>query len=177
MTGWNGKPLDFLGPRHRGLRDLERVADIVRPLEVATKFRIARQLNLAIPPALLLGLAESYVIAEAELIRPTDYLVCRRLRLAYALPEIQRDANGTPYDYDTLVVYIAHPYRREMGHEAPVETVFAGLPGVQLNRPMDVILVDGHLFIADGGAGNIPARIHTWQVEYTADADQSPVQP
>ncbi len=35
------------------------------------------------------------------------------MRLAVALTEERIDADGQPYDYDTLVLYLAHFYERD----------------------------------------------------------------
>ena len=155
--------LNFSGPRQLGLRDLERITDVVRTLEVPTRIRLAQQINIPMP--LILGVAESRVLAEALLTPPDTYLVCRRLRIAHALPEPQRDTDQQWYDYDTLAVYTAHLYNPVLNDvELPPDAVFAGLPGVRLVRPMDCIMCHEHVFIADGGDADRPSRIHIWRV-------------
>lgn len=155
--------LNFSGPRQRGLREQERITDVVRALEVPTRVRLAQQINIPMP--LILGVAESRVLAEALLIPPHTYLVCRRLRIAYALPEPQRDTDHQWYDYDTRTVYAAHLYNAAQDDvELPADEVFAGLPGVQLIRPMDCIVCHGHVFIADGGEANRLSQIHIWRI-------------
>ena len=152
--------LNFSGPRQRGLREPERIHETVRPLTIATKMQVIQQLGLDLMPPLLLGIAESTVIAEALL---PPLLVCRRLRLAYALTTPQRDSDGQHYDYDTHVLYVAHHYETD-DFELPPEIVFAGLPGVTLLRPMDCLAHDGYLFVADGGTPQRYSQIHIWQI-------------
>jgi hypothetical protein len=152
--------LNFTGPRQRGLREPERIHEIVRPLTIATRMQVIQQLGLDLLPPMLLGIAESMVIAEA-LIPPM--LVCRRLRLDYALTTPQRDSSGQPYVYDTLVLHVAHVYETDE-IELPPETVFAGLPGVTLLRPMDCLVYNDTLIVADGGTSQHNSQIHVWQI-------------
>lgn len=155
--------LNFSGPRLRGLREEERIQALVRPLTVPTRLKLAQQLDIAAP--MLLGIAASYVMAEAMLTPPDHYLVCRRLRIAYAMSQPALDEDHQPYDYDTLTRYVAHLYDTA-SHDVAVETevAFAGLPGVDLQRPMDCLIFNQYLIIADGGQGARHSRIHIWQI-------------
>lgn len=163
--GWHCMGLNFRGPRHRGLRGPERLVDTVQPLSIASKMKLIDHLKLDIVPPALLGLAESFVMAEIELIRPRLYIVCRRLRLAYALPEEKVDKDNQPYDYDTVVFHVAHFYDRESSRELPIEETLNDFIGVKLNRPMDCLLFNGHLFIADGGTETAKSAVHIWRIE------------
>lgn len=166
QTGWHTQSLNFHGPRHRGMREEERIADLVRPLSVMAKMRLADHLQLQIPPPHILGLAESYVLSEVELLRPRHYIVCRRLRLAYALSQTQHDQHGQPYNYDTHVFHLLHVFDRElMDIEAPLETAFEGLPGVVLRRPLDCLRHEDRLFVADGGTSDQPGTLHLWHID------------
>lgn len=168
QIGWHTQSLNFHGPRHRGMREEERVSDLVRPISVMAKMRLAAHLKLQIPPPHILGLAESYVLAEIELVRPRHYLVCRRLRLAYALPEIQQDDTSMTYNYDTHVFHLLHFFDRElMDIETPIETALEGLPGPTLRRPLDCLMHDDTLIVADGGETDRQSTLHLWHVEYT----------
>lgn len=159
-------PLNFHGPRLRGLREPDRIRDAVRPLEVPTRMRLIAYLGLNISPPMLLGVAESQVLAQAPLGTPDTELVCRRLRLAYALPEPRYDADHLPYDYDTLTIYAAHVYHPQSREtELSFDTVFASFPGVTLRRPMDCLTYQNHLFIADGGDAQQSSRVHVWRIE------------
>ena len=86
-SGWHTMALNFAGPRHRGLRAPERTLDLVRPLSVSEKMALVNQLQLDVLPPLLLGIAESYVLAETLISAPNLYFVCRRVRIAVALTE------------------------------------------------------------------------------------------
>jgi len=163
-TCWQTMSLNFAGPRRRGLQGSERVRDLVRPLTVPDKIALVKRLRLNMPPPLLLGIAESYVLAEALLL-PDLYFVCRRVRLAFALPQEQVDGDGQPYDYDTLALYAAHLYPLVSSEETPLAETLEGLPGVEMVRPMDCVFHQNHLFVADGGDDSRLSAIHVWQVE------------
>ena len=167
QTCWQTMALNFAGPRHRGLRGAERVVDLVRPLTIQEKMALVKQMQLDVLPPLVLGLGESYVLAEAMLVRPNLYFVCRRLRIAFALPEEQLDIDQQPYDYDTLVLYLAHFYDR--GEELSFTNLLLNLTEVPLHRPMDCLRVGDHLFIADGGAEDRLSAIHVWRLDLPTD--------
>ncbi len=163
QTGWHTMALNFAGPRHRGLRAPERTLDLVRPLTIAEKMALIDRFRLDVPPPLLLGVAESYVLAETPICAPTLYFVCRRVRFAVALTEERTDADGQPYDYDTQVVYLAHFYERDQ--EPEWSDILADATSIPLSRPMDCLLVKDRLFIADGGADDRLSAIHVWQLD------------
>lgn len=171
--GWHCMSLNFTGPRHRGLRGPERIVETVRSLSIQSKMELIERFNMQIPPPMILGLAESYVISEIELKRPNLYFVCRRIRIAYSLQERQTDDDGEFYDYDTKVIYLAHLYDKNRSYDAPIEAYFDVLPHVELNRPMDCLLCDNYLIIADGGNGILPSRIHIWEIDLSAFNDDN----
>ena len=114
---------------------------------------------------MLLGVAESRVLAEAPLSPPDQYLVCRRVRIAHALETTERDADHQPYDYDTIPVYVAHPYHVTSGDlDVEPEIAFAGLPSIDLLRPMDCLVANHYLCVADGGHDTQKSRIHIWKI-------------
>ena len=162
-TGWHTMALNFAGPRHRGLRTPERTLDLVRPLSIQEKMALIERLKLDLMPPLLLGIGESYVLAETEIIHPNLYFVCRRVRLAVALAEARLDADDQPYDYETQVLYLAHFYEREQ--EPAITDILGDLTAVPLRRPMDCLWTGNHLFIADGGADDRLSAIHVWQID------------
>jgi hypothetical protein len=164
-TGWHTMALNFSGARHRGIRSLEHVTDIAQPL--AVEDRMALTGRLRVPAPLILGLAESYVLAEAELAAPHLFLVCRRLRVVYALEAEQTDEQNQAYDYDSHVLYVAHVYDRSQDVKPTLRESLAGLAGVELCRPMDCLIAHGHLFVADGGEDEQVSRVHVWSVERT----------
>lgn len=158
------KALNFTGPRHRGLQEAERIRETVRPLSMQSKMALVDRLRLDVLPPMILGLVESRVISEAALPMPNQYIVCRRIRIAFGLPP----SHQRSYDYDSIELHIAHPYNSELQDELSVDEAFAGLPGVQLIHPTDCILSDGYLFLADGGRGRRRNQIHVWRIEGTA---------
>jgi hypothetical protein len=162
---WQTAGLNFTGPRLRGLREPERAASVVQPIEIGDKIVLVERLNLPVMPPLLLGLAESYVVAEAALHPPRWYVVCRRIRLAYALTEARMDSDGLPYDYDSLELYAAHLVDLEQADDLRLLNALDGLPGPALHRPMDCVIVNDHLVIADGGGDSQRNRVHLWQIE------------
>jgi hypothetical protein len=163
--GWHTMALNFTGPRHRGLRGPERLDDLVRPFSIQEKIALVKQLELDVLPPLLLGLAESYVLAEAPIRTPNLFVVCRRLRLVYVLSEVKEDSAGERYDYDTTVLYVAHLFDRAAEQEPPLSDVGTGLTGIALYRPMDCLICKEHLFIADGGGNNRDSAVHVWRIQ------------
>jgi len=164
QAGWHTNHLNFAGPRHRGLRATERVADTVHALPLPLKMRLVEKLGLSIMPPHLLGMAESYVVSEAMLERPYRFVICRRVRFAYALPTPQTDADGQPYDYDNVVVHIAQVHHTQADD---MDDIAAGLDdfyGVALNHPTDCVIVDDRLYMADCGMGQRQSQVHIWQI-------------
>lgn len=165
------RALNFQGPRQRGVRGEDRIDEIVRPLSVESKMWLANKLQLPFRAFLLLGVAESHVIAQAPMPYMDEFVVCRRLRLAYALQQPQMDSDHQIYDYDTLVLHVAHLYNGAAGDtELPVEGVFMEWPGVNLERPMDCLVHQNHLFIAEGGTHHTPSRVHVWQIQMSRES-------
>ena len=91
-------------------------------------------------------------------------LVCRRVRLAYALPTPQNDEHGIPYDYDTHTLYLAHEYNDETEEAPPLHECFDPIDGIMLHTPHDCIRHDDALIILDSGTEAIPAKVHIWQI-------------
>jgi hypothetical protein len=162
-TGWQTMMLNFAGPRHRGLRAPERVLDVVRPLALSEKIALIDKLKLKMQPPALLGIAESYVLSESQIIRPSLYFVCRRIRIAYALPDVRLDPNNQPYDYDTLLLYTAHFF--DCAQEPSLLDLLTDLTTVPLKRPMDCLMAGDRLYIADGGGDDSLNSIHVWQLD------------
>jgi len=147
---WQTMWLNFSGARHRGLREADRVDAVVKPISIAEKVMLAQRLQLPVAAPAVLGLAESYVLAEADVIRKEWMVVCRRLRFAYALPTTAIDDEGLPYDYDTRVLHVVHAVQR--GEEEKAAAAWKdGLPNIEFYRPMDCEIVGDHLYIADAG--------------------------
>lgn len=163
---WHTMRLNFAGPRHRGNRLLERIDELVQPLSIGEKLAISQHLKLPVPPPMLLGLAESYVLAETQIVPPTLFMICRRLRFAYALEPSTADQNRE-IDYDTVVTYIIQEIDLSDDADKPLSSYLGHFAGVRLNQPMDCMLFETRLFVADGGDPGTgrPAHIHIWQVE------------
>lgn len=160
--------LNYAGARYRGLRELERLADLVQPLTRSEKMALIERLSLKIPPLLLAGVAESRVLSEAVLNADGLYLVCRRVRLAVLLPEIRYDGDKQPYDYDTLTLHVAHVYDPHHDIAPPLAEALNGIGGVRLHRPLECLVYQDRLYLADGGNlhASIKSRICIWQIEH-----------
>ena len=161
-TGWHTMALNFAGPRHRGMRVNERLAEMVQPLSIADKMALSQRLKLQ--PMQLVGVAESYVLAEAELVHPNLFLACRRIRFAFALIDERRDHDNEPYDYDTHVLYAMHLFDLTLDEERPLNNLLDDLPG--LFRPMDCLLLGDRLYIAEGGSADRASSVQVWRVEW-----------
>ncbi len=147
--------LNYTAGRWRGLREADRVAETARALSVPEKLA----LTAYGVPTPILGLAESYVLAEA-LIDERLSLICRRLRIAHAVsPRHDGSPHDDPYDYDTHLLYVAQWFSPH-DEDAPLHQGVIQL-GV---RPMDLLLSGSHLFVADGGAQARRTAIHAFQV-------------
>lgn len=156
--------LNFSGPRWRGQRATDRIDEMVYPLPLADRVRLVERLGLGLPPPLLLGIAESRVLAETAL-SPGNWLVCRRVRLAYALPKQRHNSDGLPYDFDTLPLHLVHTWTAsDDSADLLPDTVFSGLPGVTLRRPLDCLAAYGHVVVADGGISEHCAAVHAWRI-------------
>lgn len=164
QRGWHTMGLNFAGPRHRGLRGPERLDDLVHSFSVSEKFALVNHLRLDVPPPLLLGLAESYVLAEASVRPPHLFVVCRRLRLALALPEERQDDGGEPFDYDTQVLYVAHYFDTSAEQEPVLSSMLTDVQPAALHRPMDCLIYKDHLFIADGGSADHQSAVRVWRI-------------
>ncbi len=171
--GWHCMALNFAGPRRRGLRGPERITDTVLSIPVSAKMKLAKKLDLRLPAPMILGISESYVISEIELKRPNLYFICRRIRVVYALPEEKTDEHNQPYDYDTVTFYVAHLYDKNDINELTLEDALGSLPGAPLNRPMDCVLYDNHIFIADGGSDDRKSMVHVWEVDLMSLQDET----
>jgi hypothetical protein len=93
------------------------------------------------------------------------FLVCRRLRVVYALEAEQTDEHNQPYDYDSHVLYVAHVYDRSQEVKPTLRESLAGLAGVQLHHPMDCLIAHDYVFVADGGGGERVSMVHVWRME------------
>jgi hypothetical protein len=164
-----GHPLKFSGARRRGMRDADRILDWVYPISMSEKIDLSTGLN--IPPPRIIGLAESVVLAEARLNETGMSLVCRRLRIAHMLPEMKYDDQHLPYNYDTVSLYAAQYYAAT--EEIGLLTLTSRLPGIQLNRPMDCMVWQKWLLVADGGTQDIKAAVHIWEIDEIIQSERT----
>lgn len=142
--------LNFRGPRHRGMRETERLSDMLRPIPVPARMALSERLGI-----MPLGLVESTVLSEAALPTTDHAVVCRRLRIAYALPSVQIDHDNEPYDYDTVTLHMAQVV-------TPGEhDLLSSLPGLDI--PMDCVVRGPYLFVLDTA---IPGAVHIWTLNH-----------
>jgi hypothetical protein len=92
-------------------------------------------------------------------------MICRRLRLAYRLPSEQRDERNLPYNYDSKTLHLAHVYDDKAADEPDLVASTYALPGVHLNRPLDCMVWQNWLLIADGAAESHPSAVHIWHMD------------
>lgn len=157
-----GHPLHFSGARLRGLRETDRIQALVQPLSILEKMALISHLALSVSPMQVLGIAESRVLSQAML-TPTLAVICRRVRIAYALPSIAKDADGLPYDYDTLPLYLLHAYHPQTTEVPPLEDCLGEFAGVRLHRPLDCLYHAGRLVVTEGSTADQPCRIVIWK--------------
>ena len=174
-TGMNSARLNFGGARHRGLVSEDRIGDTVRPLEMEEKMLLVdKGIVPAVPPPAIMGLAQSYVTSEVQLVGASIdseplYLLSRRLRIAYRMLEPGVDARGQSYDYDSrevsmLQLFFPREEEKPLGETMVSESEL----GLLLNWPTDIVLRDGYFFVADSAreVDGLIGSVHVWQVFY-----------
>ena len=159
-------PLNKKSVRLRGMRETDRISEWVQPLSIMEKMPLIQQLGLAFPAMMLLGIAESHVLAQAT-IRKNHQLVCRRVRLAYALPEIQYDAYGMPFDYDCLTLHLLHDY--DADETPPLHTLLSAFAPVQ--QPLDCLFQGSKLYVTEAGTPSAPAKVHWFTQSASLSSD------
>ncbi len=161
------KALNYQGGRLRGLREAERLADWAQPIPIADKMMLIQTLGLKISAMQLFGVIESAVLSSVSL-RDDWFVVCRRIRLAIALPQIQTDADGLPYDYDNHHVQTAHLYHASWAESTPIEKLLSGIGNIRLSHVHDCIAHDNQLYISESCGSTKNNTIHRWSIEYPA---------
>jgi hypothetical protein len=157
-------PLNLPLLREWGMRAEDRVMEWVQPLTIAEKLALIALLSLNISPMQLLGLAESRVLAQADL-NERQSLICRRLRLLVALPQVRRHASGLPYDYETIPCSVLHLWDRQTQEPATLENILPALGGIPLIHTLDFLVYAGRLYLAQGGTSDQPNKVHCWQID------------
>lgn len=155
-------PLNYRGMRFKGLRAEEKVAERVKPLPMIEKMSLLKALKLMIPPMMIFGIAESYVLSET-VYSETETILCRRIQLLRALPEIQFDGEGLPYDYDTITFHVIQSYDTETEISTPLHEAIQHFS--ELSHPTDCIYTDSKLIIANAGNNKKPAEVHILQLQ------------
>lgn len=157
---------DFTGPRQHGLREAERLSEVVRPLSILSKQTLIEHFGLGIPAMMLFGLAEVHTLTRTRL-PDASWLVCRRLRLAIALPEPRpHPFDGLPYDYETRLIYGAY-HLTDLDADFDPAALLTALDGVPLVRPMGALCVGEWLALVTGGDPDNPERksqVHLWRM-------------
>ena len=105
------------------------------------------------------------VIDTATRLDETLRLVCRRVRLARALPEIQYDDENQPYDYDSSVLHLLHPYNAATESAPPLEACLNAVGDVDLMQPQDCFYYEGRLLVCDASNGTHNSRLVLYRVE------------
>jgi hypothetical protein len=151
-------PLNSSGLRFRGLREEEHLQDWIIPLSLAEKMPLLTALNWVVSPMLILGIAESKVLSQTRL--DGEWLVCRRIQLAFALPEARYDELGLAYDYDSRAIHLLHTYTEDVTKSLHESLSFAG---EKLQCPMDILYHDSRLILADAAADGSNNRLILWE--------------
>ena len=159
------KILNYQGGRLRGLREAERLSDWAQSLAIADKLTLIQTLGLKINAMQLFGIIESAVLSSVHL-RDDWFIVCRRIRLAIALTQIQTDADGLRYDYDNHMLQTAHLYHASWAEFTPIHQVMRGVGGQFLRHVYDGTRHKNQLYIASGGGDDKNNTIHRWSIEY-----------
>jgi len=158
--------LNFGGGRWHGDLEAERVRELARPLSLADlQCLVDAGLQSQDMLPYILGIVHSYVISEAE-VQPNQFVVCRRLRIAYRLSLPRTDHSGELENYDSAEFALAQTFDPARPDRPLAETwLRPNRLGIALNWPMDVIARDGYLFVADSAyrQGRGPSRIHIFR--------------
>lgn len=147
--------LNFGGGRWRGNLEADRIRDLARPLTLADRqCLVAAGLERIEMLPYILGIVDSYVSSEAEVL-PDQFVICRRLRLAYiSVPDASRSlpgsAAGDGEDYDSVELALVQQFD-PADAERPLHESWLGpnALGITPNWPVDVVARDGYLFLAD----------------------------
>ena len=164
--------LNFSGARWRGRIADERIEDIARDLSIAEKIALVDYLDWEIDPLRLLGIAESIVLSCCPY-SEGEFLLCRRIRVAFRLPAAARDDHGLDCDYDSIEVHLLH---RLPADALELPDLRDCLTHFDLCRPLDCMRVDGKFYLADGGEGAIKSALHVFEIETSDDREQREIE-
>jgi len=164
--------LNFSGARWRGRIVDERIQDLLRGLSIAEKIALVDYLDWDIDPLRLLGIAESTVLSCCAY-GDGEFLACRRIRVAFRLPEAGRDDHSLDCDYDSIEVHLLH---RLPADALELPDLRACLTDLDLCRPLDCMRVDGKIYLADGGEGAIKSALHVFEIGTSGDEAQHEIE-
>lgn len=164
--------LNFSGARWRGLIVDERVEDLLRDLSIAEKIALVDYLDWEIDPLSLLGIAESIVLSCCPFC-DGEFLVCRRIRVAFRLPLVEGDDQGLDCDYDSMEVHLLH---RLPADALELPDLRECLTCFDLCRPLDCMRVDGKFYLADGGEDAIKSALHVFEIETSGDITRNEIE-
>lgn len=154
--------LNFTGARWHGRLADERLEDMLRDLSIAEKIALVDYLDWDIDPLRLLGVAASIVLSCCKY-SDGEFLVCRRIRVAFRLPLPAQDHPGfdRDYDYDSLEVHLLHCLPAD-ARELPDLTEC--LSDLDLCRPLECMRIGQRIYLADGGEGAIKSALHVFEI-------------
>jgi hypothetical protein len=161
--------LNYRGGRYRGLRATDRVSEWVQTLSIAEKMALIAQWGWSLAPMAVLGVVESHVYAQMT-VAPDTHWVVRRVRIAYALPAVEHDDAGLPYDYDSVPVFLFHR-DHPAGDDAPsLADLLADPDDTRLYTPQDGIYHADRLMLVDGGSASadVQARVLVFRLDARA---------
>lgn len=154
----------FVGGRARGLRIEERISDLLQPLSIAERAYLSAQIHPSIAPGQWLGISARLPRAVAH-VAPSLLLVCSKVQIAYALLSPAVDAHRMLYDYDTITLFLLQSYDVQVKEKPPVSVSLKEIDGQPLYRPLDCLVFNGRLYVADGGANDRKSAIRVWEIE------------
>lgn len=164
--------LNYTGARWRGRMVDERIVDLLRDLSIAEKIALLDYLDWEIDPLRLLGIAESIVLSCCAYC-DGEFLVCRRIRVAYRVPAGERDDHSLDCDYDSIEVHLLH---RLPADALELPDLRECLTDLDLCRPLDCMIVDRKVYLADGGEGEIKSALHIFEIDTSGDWEQKKIE-
>ncbi|MEO1288465.1 MAG: hypothetical protein AAFV93_11915 [Chloroflexota bacterium] len=154
--------MNYTGLRFRGMREADKVAEWVKPMPMLEKMPLMQTLNLGVPSMMLMGIAESRVLSETQLSDRIS-LICRRVRLLIALPEIKIDEAGLSYDYETHIMHVLHTFDSETEAYPSLHQALKQFPDV--SNPTDCLFTHEYLIVADSGYDEVVSTVHIYHLD------------
>ena len=155
------KRLDFSGARLRGMAANERIDELAHSLTIAEKIDLVAACDWEIDPMRLIGISESKILAACKL-EADNYVLCRRIRIAYRLPKPLGDESGMAYDYDSFTLYVMHRLATGATDLPELSLCLKATEEADLFRPQDCMYCDGVLLVADGGDEDTSSAVHVF---------------